>query len=225
MSLQEIISNHFPNISFDESTLLQIGANDGLQSDPFRESIINLKIKSYLLEPIPDFFNMLKTNYSNYEWVKCFNLAITKNNGEQEITYIPKIDGLPDWTQGLGTFDPKKNFLGEGKGGHNLNTDFSNTELYKTVKDSIKKITVKTKTLETFLNDENINKIDFYLSDTEGFDWVIFDQLDLEKFQPKIIFMETHTLGEEQNMLIDQKLINNGYTILDKTWDTIAIKK
>jgi hypothetical protein len=37
--------------------------------------------------------------------------------------------------------------------------------------------------------------------------------------------METHTLGEEQNEKIDRKLIDNGYTILDKTWDTIAIKK
>jgi hypothetical protein len=37
--------------------------------------------------------------------------------------------------------------------------------------------------------------------------------------------METHTLGEEQNEKIDKKLIDNGYTILDKTWDTIAIKK
>jgi hypothetical protein len=37
--------------------------------------------------------------------------------------------------------------------------------------------------------------------------------------------METHTLGEEQNKKIDEKLINYGYEILDKTWDTIAIKK
>jgi hypothetical protein len=37
--------------------------------------------------------------------------------------------------------------------------------------------------------------------------------------------METHTLGEYENSIIDEKLIKNGYTILDKSWDTIAIKK
>jgi FkbM family methyltransferase len=225
MNLIDIISTHFPNIFSENLTLIQIGANDGLQSDPFREAIIKNKIKSYLLEPIPDFYNMLKNNYLSYEWVNCFNLAITTENGEQEITYVPKINGLPEWTQGLGTFDSNKNFLGEGKGGHNLNTDFSNTDLYKKVKENIKKIMVKTNTLETFLTDQGIQKLDFYLSDTEGYDWVIFNQLDLNKYKPKVIYMETHTLGEYENNMIDEKLIKNGYTILDKTWDTIAIKK
>ncbi len=36
--------------------------------------------------------------------------------------------------------------------------------------------------------------------------------------------METHTLGEEQNKLIDSKLLENGYKIIMKDWDTIAIK-
>jgi hypothetical protein len=47
----------------------------------------------------------------------------------------------------------------------------------------------------------------------------------LKKFEPKVIFMETHTLGEYENSLIDEKLTMNGYTILDKSWDTIAIKQ
>ena len=225
MNLINIVSTYFPNMFSENLTLIQIGANDGLQSDPFRETIINNKINSYLLEPIPDFYNMLKHNYSNCDWVKCFNLAITTENGEQEITYVPKINGLPEWTQGLGTFNASKNFLGEGKGGRNLETDYSNTELYREVKENIKKIMVKTNTLETFLTDQGIQKIDFYLSDTEGYDWVIFNQLDLNKYQPKVIYMETHTLGEYENSMIDEKLIKNGYTILDKSWDTIAIKK
>ena len=224
MDLHKIITSYFPEIISENLTLIQIGANDGLQSDPFRQSIIDYKIDSYLLEPIPEFYNMLQNNYSKYKWVNCFNLAITTKNGDQEIEYVPKINGLPEWTQGLGTFDSTKNFLGEGKGGNGLNIDYSKTELYEEVKKNIKKITVKTNTLETFLSNQNINKIDFYLSDTEGFDWVIFNQLDLEKYIPKVIFIETHTLGEEQNLLIDKKLIKYGYTILDKTWDTIAIK-
>jgi FkbM family methyltransferase len=218
MNLDYLISNYFSDIFPEDLTLIQIGANDGLQSDPFRDSIINYKIYSYLLEPIPDFYEMLKNNYAEYNFVKCFNLAI-------KITYVPKIEGLPDWTKGLGTFDTSKNFLGEGKGGQNLDTDFSTTDLYKKVKENVKKIIVKSNTLGTFIKSQNINKIDFYLSDAEGFDWIIFNQLDLKKFEPKVIFMETHTLGEYENSLIDEKLTMNGYTILDKSWDTIAIKQ
>jgi FkbM family methyltransferase len=225
MDLNDIILNYFPDILSENLTLIQIGANDGKQSDPFTKSIINYKIKSYLLEPIPDFYNMLKDNYSKYDWVRCFNIGITTEDGEKEIIYVPKVEGLPEWTQGLGSFDITKNFLGGGKGGKNLNTDYSSTKLYKKVKENIKKIIVKTNTLETFIKSQNLSRIDFYLSDTEGYDWIIFNQLDLKKFNPKVIFMETHTLGEYENYLIDEKLNLNGYTILDKSWDTIAIKK
>jgi FkbM family methyltransferase len=225
MNFESLIQECFPNLENKKLTLLQIGANDGLQSDPFRESIIKHQINSHLLEPIPEFYNMLVNNYSEYSWVKCYNLAITNTDGEDQIKYVPRIDGLPDWTQGLGTFDSSKNFLGEGKGGHGLSEDFSNTDIYQAVKNNIKHTTVKTHTLKTFIEKSNINQIDIYTSDTEGFDWVIFNQLDLDRFNPKIIFMETHTLGYEQNSLIDDKLTKYGYTILDKTWDTIAIKK
>jgi FkbM family methyltransferase len=225
MMFESLIEYCFNKQEKQNLKLLQVGANDGLQSDPFRESIIRYKINSYVLEPIPDFFKMLSENYNDYPWVKCYNLAITKNNGVEEITYVPRVDGLPEWTQGLGTFDASKNYLGAGMGSNNLSEDYSETEIYKEVKKNIKKIKVNTNTLETFLETNNIEKLDLYVSDTEGYDWFIFEQLDLKKFKPKVIFMETHTLGEEQNEKIDKKLIDNGYTILDKTWDTIAIKK
>jgi FkbM family methyltransferase len=225
MNFENLIQECFLNLEDKTLTLLQIGANDGQQSDPFRESIIKYQINSHLLEPIPEFYNMLINNYSKYDWVKCYNLAITNKDGEDEIKYVPRIDSLPEWTQGLGTFDSSKNFLRAGKGGNGLKEDFSTTEIYNTVKNNIKTTIVKTNTLETFIKKININQIDIYTSDTEGFDWIIFNQLDLNRFNPKIIFMETHTLGEEQNLLIDNKLIKYGYTILDKTWDTIAIKK
>jgi FkbM family methyltransferase len=222
MNIKKLINDLFEDNN--EINLLQIGANDGLQSDMFRESIIEYKIKSYLLEPVPEFYNLLVKNYSNYNWVECHNLAITTEDGKKEIKYVPKINDLPEWTMGLGTFDAEKNFLGSGKGGHGLSIDYSNTEIYKRVINEVINIEVKTNTLNTFIIENNIKDIDIYVSDTEGFDWIIFNQLDLEKFNPKIICMETHTLGDVQNKLIVDKLIEYGYDIIDKDWDTIAIK-
>jgi FkbM family methyltransferase len=223
MNIKKLINDLFEDNN--EINLLQIGANDGLQSDLFRESIIEYKINSHLLEPVPEYYNLLLENYSNYDWIKCHNLAITTEDGQSEIKYVPKINDLPEWTMGLGTFDDEKNFLGSGKGGLNLSIDYSNSELYKRVIKELIKIEVKTNTLNTFITDNNITKIDIYVSDTEGFDWIIFNQLDLKKFNPKIICMETHTLGDVQNKLIDEKLIEYGYSILEKDLDTIAIKK
>ncbi len=222
MNIKELINDLFENNN--EINLLQIGANDGLQSDMFRDSIIEYKIKSHLLEPIPEFYNLLVKNYSNYNWVKCYNLAITTEDGKREIKYVPKINDLPEWTMGLGTFDAEKNFLGSGKGGNGLSIDYSSTELYKRVVNELRTIEVKTSTLNTFIIDNNIKDIDIYVSDTEGFDWIIFNQLDLKRFTPKIICMETHTLGDVENKLINDKLLEYGYDIIEKDWDTIAIK-
>ena len=223
MNLNELINECFEDTN--QLTLLQIGANDGQQSDLFRDLIIEYKIKSNLLEPIPEFYNLLVKNYSNYNWVKCHNLAITTDDGEREMRYVPKIEGLPEWTMGLGTFDDEKNFLGSGKGGHMLSEDYSNSEIYKKCMNEVKTINVNTSTLDSFIKKNDIKNIDIYISDTEGFDWIIFNQLDLNIFNPKIICMETHTLGEDQNNLIDEKLIKNGYNIIKKEWDTLAIKK
>jgi hypothetical protein len=139
MMFESLIEYCFNEQEKQNLKLLQVGANDGLQSDPFRESIIRYKINSYVLEPIPDFFKMLSENYNDYPWVKCYNLAITKNNGVEEITYVPRVDGLPEWTQGLGTFDVSKNYLGAGMGSNNLSEDYSETEIYKEVKKILKK--------------------------------------------------------------------------------------
>lgn len=225
MELKEIIKTVYNDKSLDNLTLLQIGANDGLQSDPFRDTIITYKITSHLLEPIPELYEILIKNYKEYKWVNCHNLAITNLNGEEEITYVPVLDNLPEWTRGLGTFDSTKNFIGaNGMGGHKLLIDMSNTNEYKIILNNIKKIFVKTKTLKSFIESVGIQKIDIYVTDTEGFDWVIFNQLDLNKFTPKIIWMETHTLGDDQNKLIDEKLLKYNYTILTKEWNTIAVK-
>lgn len=235
MNFENLIQVCFSSLENKKLNLLQIGANNGIQDDPFRESIIKYQINSYLLEPIPEYYNMLIHNYAEYNWVKCYNIAITNEDGENEMLYVPPVSYLPEWTRGLGTFDTSKNFLGGMSGlgteqnDYQLTEDHSQTDFYKAIKNIAKTVTVKTNTLNTFLNTINLSHIDIYASDTEGFDWVVFNQLDLNKFSPKIIFMETHTLGSEQNSLINNKLIKHGYTILEKNRDTvkdtIAIKK
>jgi FkbM family methyltransferase len=223
MNLKNIIDNYFSEISKDNLVMLQIGANDGIQNDPFRECIIEYKIKAHLLEPVPELYKMLVDNYSNYEWVNCYNIGITDKNEIRKIKYVPKIEGIPDWTRGLGTFDESKNFLG-GFGDYKLQKDYRDTEIYQTIQENIKIIDVKTSKLKNFIIDNKIDKIDIYASDTEGFDWIIFKQLDLTEFSPKIIFMETHTLTDDENNSIISKLIDNDYRILSNDWDTIAIK-
>jgi FkbM family methyltransferase len=205
--------------------LIQIGANDGIQDDPICNVINKYKISSDLIEPIPFYFDELTNNYKDSPWVKCHNLAISDTDGYQEMSWLRYNPDLPVWMKGLNTFDPLKNYLGTGHGGRNLSKDMRAEKEWEYVKNNIEKINVKTSTLNSFFKDNNIKKIDLYITDTEGYDGKIFNQLDLSLYSPKIILMETHSLGDEENAKIDQKLINNNYEILLKEHDTLAVKK
>lgn len=47
---------------------LQIGSNDGLESDPLRKFITRDRWYGILVEPLPDTFKKLLANYNSYEF-------------------------------------------------------------------------------------------------------------------------------------------------------------
>jgi FkbM family methyltransferase len=216
-----IANNQTPN---NPITLLQVGGNDGIQDDLCRESIIQHRINSHILEPIPYLFEELQSNYKTFPWVMCHNLAITNKDGSGTMCHVYPNKDLPTWCKGLGTFDTEKNFLGSGRGGYKLLENLSNSLIYKQVQDKMIKTTVQTCTLSSFLQKNNINNIDIYMSDTEGYDYIIFNQIDFSMIQPAIICMETHTLEQREIDIILSTLKLYEYTILNNTWDTVAMK-
>jgi len=220
--MKDLFNLVFP--SNNNLKLLQVGANDGSQSDPVNGIINQYKIKSNLLEPIPVYFNMLQNTYKDSPWVKCHNIAIHPEGGQQEMTWVPPNSSLPVWCRGLNTFDTSKNCIKDGRGGYQLKEDYSGEYWYPIIKASEEKIMVNTMKLPDFLKTNNIETIDIFVTDCEGYDWVVFEQLDLDKYKPKLIYLETHTLGDEQNTLLNNKLKKYGYNIIEKGWNTIGIK-
>ena len=88
-------------------TLLQIGANDGERFDELNYFIKKYKIKSVLVEPINKYFNELKNNYLNYEFVKIENSAVSVNN---EISYLfmvndKNINKYDEHIKGINSFE------------------------------------------------------------------------------------------------------------------------
>jgi FkbM family methyltransferase len=216
-----LLENNFGD-KLHDFVVLQIGANDGIQDDLVRPLITKYNLKSHLVEPILKYFQSLSHNYKDYSNVICHNIAISDIDGDKEMSVIKYNDTMPIWCKGLSTFDESYNFF-SGFGGLGLVEDLKNTDVYKQVIENKIKINVTTKKLETFLNDNQINSLDIFITDTEGHDFIIFNQLDLTKYRPKVIIMETHTLGENVNNLITDKLLKHGYTILENSWDIVAI--
>ena len=221
--LLDLIENEYES-ELSNFTILQIGANDGVQDDLIRPLITKYNLKSHLVEPIKEHYENLCSNYIHFSNVKCHNLAISDIDGEKIMTTIEYDESLPTWCKGLSTFDTTRNFLG-GFGGYQLKDDLRNSELFNKIKNGRTEIIVSTKTLNTFLTENEIDSIDVFVTDAEGHDFIIFNQLDFSKYSPKFIILETHTLSQRDKNVIVKKLVDNGYDILESSWDTISEKK
>jgi hypothetical protein len=87
---------------------VQIGANDGISSDPIHGFVTRNRVAGLAVEPLQDIFARLVANYRDYPAVKPVNVALHRTARSLEIHRVDPIKGkqLGDWTQGIGSFRP-----------------------------------------------------------------------------------------------------------------------
>ena len=158
-------------------TLLQIGANDGERFDELNYFIKKYKIKSVLVEPVDKYFNELKNNYSNLEYVKIENSAISVDN---EIAYLftvndEYIKNYDEHVKGLSSFDIKHLIKHGVKKKH------------------IEKRKITSQSLLSLIDKYNIKELDLLYVDTEGYDGkIVYEFVVKTKLKPIIIFEYIH---------------------------------
>ena len=173
---------------------VQFGGNDGVLADPLwpflRDGGASHVASGHVFEPNPVYFERLERNLSAYDQITCHNHAIGSIDGPatQMLHYIHPEDvqkhKLPRWTMGLCSFYDDKNALG-GVG------SLQAAALHETIKPHIRQIEVSCMTLERALALRGGVPCDVLLSDTEGHDWEILRQWDMDRFgRPKLIHAE-----------------------------------
>ena len=173
--------------------LIQIGANDGWMCDRMYEFVKKYDPKAIMLEPIPCYFEVLKSNYKNNKNLIFEQLALDVESGEKTMHYIPEqcfIDGevsfrlehtpwliKEHWARGLGSFYEDKNNLGcpELK-------KFSTT------------IDVKTTTWDELFKRHKITSEHNLVvqTDCEGHDYQLLKSFDFNKVEPLAYISEIY---------------------------------
>lgn len=190
---------------------IQIGAMDGKTDDPIHNLVRAYGWHGLLVEPLRDHFERLQANYEGCKGLVFENCAIADETGERTMYRIPtalaREKGLPRWALQAGSLHPDRNALGW---------------------DEIRPLVVEEKvpclTLPDLLEKHRITDFQVLQMDAEGYDYPILKQLDLDRFQPKIINLEVVNMTDQEFGLC-RKLLDQHHYLYSKTgYDLLAIR-
>lgn len=205
----------------NDNFVLKIGACDGVYDDLVWGWISSYNMNCLFIEPISDRYEDLKINTKNLNGkILIENCAIHSECGEIEMVVIPK-DFLEKETPsgsfcnkalyGMSSVYPPKNGLK------------TNQHDSKIVDEIGQKIKVPCYTLNKILEKNNIEKVDLLSIDTEGHDYIIFDQFNFDLYSPYWLEVEIFNLSHDEINNIHNKLKSYGYHIYGDNKDLYAI--
>ena len=199
---QKSIAIYLKNKMNKIDVLFDVGSHMGTYTDLVMKAYPDCK--SFLFEPQSKIFKKIEQKYSNDNNVDVFNLAVSDTEQKQNLNL-----NKHDLTASLLDFDPKSNYL---KFKAKLyQTDINNmnyeTELVQTI------------TLDKFIIDNNLEKIDLLKIDTEGNEFNVLKGLKKKINIVNNILIEIHhreLFLNYNSEKIHQYLIDNGFKLVKK---------
>jgi FkbM family methyltransferase len=202
--------------------MVNVGACDGMLFDdvtPWLHKIPHSK--AVLVEPVPYNQKRLRANYPDTKRFVIEPIAITHAPGSIRIkTFDEKAiesGELPIEFVGCSSIADTNLMSGKDAWGK----DDGNFDQYAS---HLKEIDVRGERLQDMLDRNNIQHIDAFLVDCEGADWLVFEQLDLNRYKPGMIKIEIGSLNalDIGNVVVKLKL--NGYRLGIYAEDVWAFK-
>lgn len=210
MKLDFLIQRYISN---ENATIIQIGSNDGKTGDPIYNLLQkNKKWKAIMVEPVPYLYNRLKSNYPQEPRFVFENTAINEGNIQTFYAIKPEaknhLKNLPPWFDQLGSFY-KKNIT---------------KHLDGILEPYIEEIELQGITLNNLLLKHAVTSIGLLHIDTEGYDWKVLSQLNLEKYKPILILYEQKHLPKSER---EQSIafLKKDYLVYNFSSDYLAINK
>lgn len=196
----------------DSLSFVQIGANDGLFGDPLRPYVLAHGWKGVLVEPQIDVFERLKQNYAECGDRLVFeNLAIS--NADKLTLYLPP-EGWAGRDQVYAESIVSSN---AGIIARQIGTDPAN----------LRRIDVPAMTLNALFEKHGIAELDLLQIDAEGYDWQVLKTLDLDRYKPHLIQLESGHLTRADLTSAADHLNTSGYLVYYGGWqgDMLAMRR
>lgn len=195
-------------------TFLQIGANDGISHDPFREFMIRPNARGVAVEPVPDYFAVMRKNYVAYSQVIPENCGVGYPAGHLpfyafQSDYIASKGGSKELA-GLAGFAREKLLACIGAD--------------ETPEDCIRELIIPVQTVEGLMTKYEFDQFDCLFMDCEGYEENILTHMDFDRVRPNIIVYE-HTHYKDGGERIMAHLAARGFNFTRLTHDTVATSR
>ncbi|MGI0134142.1 MAG: FkbM family methyltransferase [Candidatus Micrarchaeaceae archaeon] len=183
---------------------IQVGACDGVMSDPIFDRVRQGRWSGILVEPQRFEFERLKLNYaSEVDRLIFENVAIAEKNRTRTLYRVKEDCIEADWQRGIASFFPLS-----GIDPSRLATD-----------------TVQCITFVDLLQRHRVEHIDLLQVDVEGYDYEILKIAHIENCRPDLIRYEHRHLSLSDAEECRLYLRRNGYEVLPMQYDTGAIRR
>ena len=181
-------------------TFLQIGAFDGVMSDPLRDYILRHGWRGVMVEPQPGPYAKLRTLYADNPGIVVVQAAIDAAAGQRPLYVVEAPPGaVPAWAGGLASFDRGsiEKVAAQIPG----------------IDRMIASVPVKCRTFDSVLALLPDASLDVLQIDVEGADGYLLSLFPFERLRPAIVHFEIkHLTMAERETCLD-RLIAHGYRI------------
>lgn len=192
-------------------TVVQVGAHDGQLYDPLSALVFRHRWSGVLVEPNPRNFEKLRQTYRDQPQIRLEQAAITESEGTVTL-YRPV--AMPDG--GLNPFRGLDSLF--------LSHFEEMAWIDKDWRQFVEEVEVPSLTLSGLLEKHHLETVHFFLTDTEGCDKAILDQLDRSGLQPTFLQFEFINIPGPELSELKARLRGQGYTLLGLRWDIFAYK-
>jgi FkbM family methyltransferase len=181
-----------------ECVFIQVGAYDGISTDPLRRFIVTCGWKGTMLEPQPEPASLLRKLYDGVEGIVILEAAVDGEHGKRSL-YTVESDDLPEWAGGMASFDRQHLVTQE--------------RLIPGITSKIRELTVDCITFDDVLETLPCRRLDILQIDAEGADGYLISLFPFNELKPAIIQWEIKNMSKSQQEATLDLLCELGYRI------------
>ena len=179
-----------------ELTFIQVGAFDGVSTDPLRKYIQTCGWRGVLIEPQPGPAAQLQQLYGGDDRLIILQAAVDEKCGKRTLFTVDS-DCVPVWARGMASFQ-RDNIV-------------KNSYLIPGVETMIRKITVDCVTFDDVMCKVPSGRLDLLQIDAEGADGHILSLFPFARMKPAIVHWESKNLHKHEQEEALDLLRGHGY--------------